>query len=972
MPVFEEEGERWGLALVGYGTQAAFFDYDRDGDLDMFMLQHSVHNNGTFGTARDLRFKPHPTAGDKLLRNDGDRFTDVTAASGIYSSVIGYGLGISTGDVNVDGWPDIYIGNDFHEDDYLYLNNGNGTFREVLNDVMGHTSRFSMGTDIADFNNDGLPDIISLDMLPEDPLILKSAASEDPMDIFEFKLSYGYNHQYARNNLQLNAGVRRQADGRHEVAFSEIACYAGIPATDWSWSALFCDLDLDGFKDIFISNGILRRSNDLDYIKYIEADSIQFRLKEQSIDERDLELSKRMPTVKLANYAYRNTHDLHFTNLAQAWGLDQPSYSNGTVYTDLDGDGDLDLVVNNLEDPAFIYKNLTLDAQKPVDSGKHYLKLAFEGSGKNRHGIGARVFFDTPYGRQMQENFTTRGFQSAVEPVMVIGLGGLGVIDSIHVIWPTGEFQVLRQVKADQTLKLRQTDASGSFDFTRLLPVPAALPPLVDISEKVSVDYSHRENKFIEFNRERLIPNMNSTEGPKLAVGDVNGDGRADFFVGGAKWQAGKLFVQNKSGGFAASPQPALEQDSVCEDAGAVFFDADGDKDLDLVVVSGGNEFREGEPALQPRFYRNDGQGRLSRAPEALSGLSFNGSCAVAADFDGDGDTDLFLGGHTVPWSYGLLPRSYLLENDGNGVFRDVTAARAAGLEYPGLVKDAVWADLNGDRKPDLVLAGEWMPVSVFFNRDGRLEPGETQLEPYLGWWNCVEAADLDGDGDLDLLAGNYGLNSKLSASTEHPLRMYVNDFDLNKTQDQLLTYYYGGEERLFATKDELQAQVPSIKKKVLKYRDFARSSLQDLFDPNLLRQSRRLETTTLASAWFENQGDGRFVRHELPQAAQFSPIQAFLVRDFNRDGRVDILAAGNYFEANPELGRYDASYGTLMLGLGQGNFRSLTAAESGLWLKGQCRDLQEIETSAGPLILVARNKERLAFLRLGPGSPGD
>ncbi len=966
IPSFEDQADRYGLALTGYCTQAAFFDYDRDGDLDMYQLRHSVHNNGTFGTKSELRHQSHPLSGDKLLRNDNGRFTDVTAAAGIYSAVIGYGLGIATGDVNLDGWPDIYIGNDFHEDDYLYLNNGDGTFREALNDCIGHTSRFAMGVDIADCNNDGLPDIVSLDMLPSDPKILKSSASEDPPDVFAFKLGYGYNFQYSRNQLQLNAGVFPNAKGPNSVIFSEIACKSGVYATDWSWSALFCDLDLDGWRDLYISNGILRRSNDLDYIKFIEADSFQFRFKEEGVAERDLTLAKLMPSIKLPNAAYQNKGQgglgVSFTDRAADWGLDQPSWSNGAAYADLDNDGDLDLAVNNLQDPAFIYKNLTRDAAAPVNAARHFLTIKFAGNGQNKWGVGARVCFDLPQGRMYQENFPTRGYLSSVEPVMTLGLGAATNIERLTVIWPDGAFQILTNVAADQTLTLQQSAASGKFDWRQLLPTYATQPVFTEINTGGLQAYAHRENKFIEFNRERLLPHMSSAEGPKLAVADVDGDGLDDVFVGGAKWQPGSLFLQTAKGDFKSLKISDLEQDSLFEDVGAAFFDADGDQLPDLVVVSGGNEFREGAAELKPRLYRNvrgqKGAPLLRRLPDAFGQISVNGSCVAPADFDGDGDVDLFIGGRSVPWNYGLVPRSYLLANDGKGNFTDVTAAIAPALERPGLIKDAVWADLDGDKKTDLILAGEWAAPGIFYNKNGKLAPGTALREK--GWWNCVEVADLDGDGDLDLVAGNYGLNSKLTAAPERPVTMLVKDFDGNETIDQLLCYFYGDQEILFATKDELNAQIPSIKKKFLKYHDFAEARIDEVFDRKKLKEAPRLQVDYLQSAWFENKSGGQFEAHALPSAAQISPVQSILVRDFNGDGLTDLLTVGNYYDVNPELGRYDASYGTLLCGDGKGNFRVLSPAESGLVVKGQCRDAQVVQTASGQLLLVARNKERL------------
>lgn len=965
IPLFENEAARYGLDLVGYSTQAAFFDYDLDGDLDMYQLRHSVHKNGTFGTRAQLRNVPHPTAGDKLLRNDRGRFTDITTQAGIYSPVTGYGLGISTGDVNLDGYPDIYIGNDFHEDDFLYLNNGNGTFREVLNESIRHTSRFTMGTDIADFNNDGLPDIVSLDMLPDDPKILKASAAEDAPDVFQFKLSYGYNYQYARNNLQLNTGFRRDAQGIPVPYFTEMACYAGIYATDWSWSALMTDLDLDGYRDLYISNGIFRRSNDLDYMKFVEVDSVQARISGGEIGDNELKLTELMPRIKIPNYAYRNElgtkGTLTFTNVAKAWGMDIPSYSNGTVYTDLDNDGDLDLVVNNLDDPAFVFKNLTLDAQKPVDADRHYLKIKFAGSEQNPQGIGTKIVFDTRMGRHIAENFPTRGYQSSVEPSVFAGLGDVSAVETLHVIWPDGRFQTLHNVSANQTLQVRYSDAAGKFDYPSLWP---AAPATTVFSELTNAPwkYKHRENKFVEFNRERLIPNMSSAEGPRVTVGDMNGDGLDDVFAGGAKWQAGSLWVQQKNGTFTSLPQPSLEADSLNEDTGSALFDADGDGDADLVVISGGNEFRENEPPMETRLYLNDGKGKFTRSAEAFTEVRVNAACVAPCDFDKDGDMDLFVGGRSVPWNYGLSPRSYLLQNDGKGRFTDITATKAPALVNPGLVKDAVWTNLDGDPYPDLLLAGEWMAISLYKGEQGgSLKAVGTEnngLENTFGWWNCVRTADFDGDGDQDLLYGNYGLNSKIKASAAEPVEMYVKDLDGNKSLDQLLCYHLHGEKLLFATKDELNAQVPSIKKSFLKYRDYAAASLDDVFPPSRLQDALLLRATTFASCYVENLGNWHFVVHPLPETVQLAPLQTALVRDFNGDGHLDALTGGNFYDANPEIGRIDGNYGTLLAGDGKGGFRALPVWESGFHLIGQCRDLQEVRTAKGSWIVAARNND--------------
>src|SRR5688572_4695307 len=597
VPKFTDRAMEFGLDLIGFATQAAFFDYDRDGDLDMFMLNHSLHENGTFGTSSKLRFESHPLAGDKLLRNDNGHFIDVTKTAGILDNAIGYGLGVVVSDVNLDGWPDIYVGNDFHENDYLYINQKNGTFKESLEAQMNHTSRYTMGIDFADFNNDGFPDLVTTDMLPEDPFILKASAAEDPYDIFDFKLNYGYNYQYTRNSLQLN-----NQDG----TFSEIAMFAGVPSTDWSWSPLFADFDLDGQKDIFITNGILRRSNDLDYVNYVSTDSIQMSLK-FDLNEKHLKLIERMPKIKLQNYLYKNNGDSTFTNKATEWGLDKISYSNGSAYGDLDNDGDLDLVANNVEDEAFLMENLFINGQQP--NSKHFLRIKFKGRSGNQFGIGTKVFIHTKDGMQMQECQPVRGYQSSVDFRMVFGVDQTEVIDSLWVIWPDDTYQTLYNVKSNQQLLLSQQDAGKKFDY-EIFHNRRAL--LEETTADLSIDFKHKENKFVEFTREALLPHMLSAEGPGSAVADVDGDGLEDVFIGGAKWQVSGLYIQTAKGNFGRSFQDVFRADSTQENVDAVFFDADGDRDNDLLVVTGGNEFTGTSPHMKPKLYRNDGKGNFT------------------------------------------------------------------------------------------------------------------------------------------------------------------------------------------------------------------------------------------------------------------------------------------------------------------------------------------------------------------------
>ena len=922
-PTFTERAAAFGLDQQTFATHAAFFDYDRDGDLDVYLLNHTVHSSDTYvPVAQGRRASPQ---GDQLLRNDNNYFVDASQEAGIYRSAVGYGLSVSVADLNQDGWSDIYVGNDFHENDYLYYNQGDGTFKESIADAIGHSSRFTMGTDVADFNNDAQPDIISLDMKPEDEYVRKVSAGEDPYNIYQFKLSYGYHHQNARNALQLSVGDQH---------YSEIGQLAGVAATDWSWAPLFADLDNDGWKDLYITNGILRRPNNLDYIRYISNREIQTALQRGTAETTAL--IQRMPSEKIANYAFRNQHDLTFSNQTQEWGLDQPSFSNGGAYGDLDNDGDLDLVVNNVNAPAFIYRN---NSRK-----HHYLRIRLEGEGQNTFGIGARVWLHANGHVQYQELTPTRGFQSSVEPVLHFGLGETPRIDSLVVIWPQQAKQVVRSVALDTVLTLSQSQAhpyrpdsvSDQRTFFTVSPLDTSL-------------FRHRENEYVDLNREPFLPHMLSREGPALAVADVNNDGLDDFFIGGAAGFAGALLMQQPNGALARSKKQAWQTDQLHEDVAAAWLDADNDGDLDIYVGSAGNQ--AAESALADRLYRNDGNGHWTRWEAALPPRYENTACVVPGDADKDGDTDLFVGVRNLSGSYGELPRSYLLENDGNGQFV------AIDLPINGMVTDAVWSDYDQDGWDDLVVVGEWMPITILKNNRGQLLPEAVlTLANSNGWWNTIEQADLDGDGDEDWVIGNLGHNSMLHASVDQPVSLYVNDFDNNDTVDPLMTYYRQGKEQAVPTLDELVKNIPSLRKKFTDYRSYAETPFKSWFSDDIWKGATVRKAYTFSSSWVENKGAAGFATHVLPLKAQFSPVRAMLIRDFNNDSLPDLLLAGNAYEADPKQGRYDAGYGLLLINQPNKQFAAVSGFTSGIYLDGQVRHLAAISNPREFLIIGVRN----------------
>ena len=951
---FTDRTKEYGLDHVGYNTQALFFDYDGDGDLDMYLLDHSTHAQRAMASQAQGS-ATSPRTGDRLFRNDGGHFTDVTDAAGLHdgstaTASASWRATSTTMAARTSTSPTIFRAND-----YLYINNCNGTFTESIAKATGHTSRFSMGVDAADFNNDGRTDIISLDMLPEREDILKTSANAESFNIYNLRLEAGYHPQYARNALQLNRGKGR---------FSEIGYLAGVFATDWSWSALFADLDNDGKKDLFVTNGIFRRPNDMDYISFVGNEAVQATLHD-TITNANLRLLQKMPQIPLANYAFRNSGNLKFTNMAEAWGLAQPGFSNGAAYVDLTNSGNLDLVVNNINAPASIYRSHAREINR-----NHYLTVQLNGSGANTAGIGARVEITQKGEKQVVEQMPTRGFLSSVDPRLHFGLGSSSKIDTLTVIWPNHRFQTLTNLQGDTILTLAQKDASQMYRYG----APTSLPPMfADVTAKTGVDFKHEEDTFYDYSREPLMPHLLSTEGPRLAVADVNGDGLDDFYVGGAKWQPGKLFIQQHDGTFRASTQPAFVADSLSEDIGASFFDANGDGRQDLLVVSGGNEFWGEQDALRPRLYLNDGRGNFKRARDALPNIFENGSCVAVGDFNGDGQPDLFIGSRVVSKSYGIIPRSHLLENDGTGRFTDVTLEKAPALSEAGMVSSATWIDYDGDGKQDLVVVGEWMPVRVFHQENGKLvdRTKEVGLSGSNGWWNSVQAVDLRGNGRRDLVLGNLGLNSYLHASPKEPARLYVSDFSHSGggNLEQILTSYKNGVSYPVAGRDELLKKIPSLRSKYPSYKDFGASRIEDIFPAADLSQAQVREAYTFASAVALNNGNGTFTLQPLPLEAQFAPIYASLAGDFDGDGKTDLLVGGNFYGVIPVLGRYDASYGLLLRGDGKGGFTAVDMAESNLVIDGQVRDMKMLRGPKGErLIVVARNNDKVMMLRQATG----
>jgi len=935
LPTFKDEAQAYGLADTSYSTQSLFFDYDKDGDLDLLLVNENIKvlSNLDDVTIQELKKQDDPLSGSKLFRNDGGHFKEVTKEAGLNRSALSYGLSAGVADINGDGWPDIYLSNDYAIPDFMYINNGDGTFTDQMRNSLDHITLFSMGNSITDINNDGLPDIYTLDMLPEDNKRQKLLAGLDNYESFNINLRNGFYYQYMRNMLQLNNG---------NGTFSEIGQLSGISNTDWSWAPLFADYDNDGWKDLFVTNGYMRDFTNMDVLKYNEN---YFRSINGQVEPKHiLDMLNNMPSSDVKNYIYKNNGDLTFTNKGIAWGINIPSNSNGAAYSDLDNDGDLDLVVNNINKAAFVYQN-------QGNSGAGYIKVKLKGNGKNTDGLGAIVTLFNKGKQQCLEQMPSKGYLSSVSPNLHFGIGKEKTVDSIRIVWLSGKQQVLTNVSANRQLFVKESEATGTYKK----PKPQK-PVFTEIVSPIAS--AQVKNEINDFKRQPLLVNALSFTGPCMAKGDVNGDGLEDVFVGGDVNQAGALFIQQKGGKFIKDQKPFLS-DAASEDTDAIFFDANGDGHPDLYIVSGGyGSFKDNDPLFQDRLYLNDGKGNLVKSAGSLPEMHISKSCARIGDFNGDGHPDVFVGGRVTPSRYPEAPKSFLLINDGKGHFTDQIKKMAPDLEFIGMVTDAAVLDLNNDKKQDLIVVGDWMPITAFVNDGGKLKNKTDKYfdKQYSGWWNTLKVEDLNGDGKPDLVVGNLGLNSQCRVSDEEPAEMVYKDFDDNGAIDPILCFYIMGKSYPYLSRDEMLDQMSIMRPRFSDYKSYADAGLKEVFTEEELKDSKTLKANHLKTSYFERTADGRFKEKQLPVQAQFSPVYTITCLDYDGDGKKDLLLCGNINQSRIRFGKYDANHGVLLKGNGKGDFSYVPELVSNLKLKGDVRSALTLNN----ILFIGINQQKL------------